>query len=157
MTFTADPPPTDFVFRLRREDHNQTLTSTVAAAPSFGITSPVADDNVARGQAFDLTWDPANAGGNLRVHVDDEVGKHCVETNNGDHDYNDPNGVLVADDGIHTVPAGAIQLHFAAANPQCTAEFILTRSRVGTYATELEPSGTITAEVERSVRFTSVP
>lgn len=153
---SAEAPPS-YDFKLDRTEDGDVIEWSVDLPPQFGISAPTGGDELSRAEDLELTWEPDNSGGTMNIELEDEVGDFCIETDMADHDYMGVGGEDVADTGSRTIPAGAITLHDSAETESCAATFTLMREQSGAYPSELKGGGSVTADVERAVDFTSVP
>jgi len=133
----------DFVFD--RIDDGDTFNSTTTTPEAVTISALVSSDEIARDEAFDITWD-TNGSGNINLIVEGD----CID------DYPKINGGNVSDTGSHTVNAGEITPKFQSdVDKTCTGSVTLTRQKDGTLDPALK--GTIRGYAAGKTSFKSTP
>jgi hypothetical protein len=155
VTWPSGDAPGTYDFKFDRTEDGDLVEWSVDLPPQFEITGPSGGD-ISRADELEITWDPANADSTMNIELEDEVGEFCIATDMSGHDYMGVGGEDVADTGSRIIPADAITLD-SDETDSCPATFSLMREQGGNYPSALKEGGSVTADVERSFDFTSVP
>ena len=131
-----------FVFDRKGESPYE---STITNMPEpISLLSPKSVD-IARDDAFDVTWKDNGTGDKLNLLIESE----CF------WDYPDTLGKSVVDNGHHTVSADAFDLKSGKEAQTCSAKVVLTREAKGRLSPQLK--GSIKGKTRASALFTSLP
>lgn len=124
----------------------ETIRVDLELPPPFSIVAPVEDQEVPRGETFDITWEPDWPGHMISLAIEDEIGSDCLEGLGFTQD--------IEDLGASTLAANKLEAGTAAAET-CKAWVSLTRSASAAYPSELHEGGSIEGFVKRRRRFLS--
>lgn len=146
--FSVAAEDTEFVVALDREEEDDATDNQGLLPAPFDITSSFPDPVSRADDDIEVTWDPSNQDGDMKLEIEDEVGG-CIAFDERENIGGDP--------GTFVVERGTLKSQDEDKPETCDATLTLSRSRKGTNDSALDSESTFVLTQVRSDVFASAP